>query len=83
MNRAEMLVRLQAVFSEVLGRPVVLTEDLDADALDGWDSLTHIALVAAIEDEFQVRFPMREIPELRAVSAIVNRLLQRSVELGG
>ena len=77
MERDEVLARLQVVFSEVLGRSVVLTEDLDADTFDGWDSLTHITLIAAIEDEFQVRFPMREIPELRTVSMIVNCLLKQ------
>lgn len=74
MERDEVLACLQAVFSEVLGRSVVLTEDLDADTLDGWDSLTHITLIAAIEDEFQIRFPMREIPEMRSVSAILQRI---------
>jgi acyl carrier protein len=39
-----------------------------------WDSLGHMDLVAALEKEFDVRFPVYALAELTSVSAIAKQL---------
>ena len=39
-----------------------------------WDSLGHMGLVAAFEQEFDVRFPVHMLPELESVPVIIDAL---------
>ncbi len=62
--------RLHDLMSRVLG--IGVFEAASANALDvpQWDSLAHLSLVAAVEEEFGVRFPTERIAELDSTSAI-------------
>lgn len=64
----EVYARLNKVFRKVFGDPalVVLEESTAADVA-GWDSLSHVNLVLAVEDEFGVRFTQRETLGFRNV----------------
>jgi acyl carrier protein len=48
--------------------------DLHMGDPPAWDSLGHMGLVAALEQEFGVRFPVYALPELVSVPAIVHAL---------
>jgi len=64
MNKAEALGKVQEIFVDVLDDPaIVLTESTTADQVEGWDSLTHIQLVVAIEKYFKIRFSSQEIQD--------------------
>ena len=62
--------------------------DLDSHAIDEsttaedtptWDSMNHIKMIAALEDEFNVFFDVEEIQSLASYSAIVRALHSRGV----
>ena len=40
--------------------------------IDGWDSLTHIELVSAIENKFSIQFSFREVMNFHSVSDIID-----------
>jgi acyl carrier protein len=62
MDKAEILKRMNDLFVEVLDdTQIVLSEATTADDVDGWDSLTHVQLVLAVEQHFKIRFTAREI----------------------
>ncbi|HTG74277.1 MAG TPA: acyl carrier protein [Terriglobia bacterium] len=62
MDKAEILKRMNDIFVEVLDdTQIVLSEATTADDVDGWDSLTHVQLVLAVEQHFKIRFTAREI----------------------
>jgi acyl carrier protein len=42
-----------------------------AQEVPGWDSLAHINLVAAVEEEFRIRFAMAELQKLQNVGEMV------------
>lgn len=68
--------QVQDVFREVFEDPsLVLRDEMTADDVDGWDSLTHINLIIAIEKRFRVRFATAEISRLREDGANVGSLL--------
>ena len=67
--------RLRDVFVESL--------DLDADAdvaqlkyrdIEAWDSVGHMALVAAIEDEFDVQFDTDQVIDMSSFKVAVDML---------
>ena len=64
--------RLTDVFRDVFDdETLVISEETAAKDIEDWDSLTHITLIQAIEDEFNVKFAMKEVVNLENVGGIV------------
>jgi acyl carrier protein len=62
MERNGILKRVEEIFREELEQEdLVLTDETTADDVDGWDSLSHVQLVAAMEEAFGIEFKSREI----------------------
>ena len=75
MTRQEIFAALSEVFADVFDREdIELTETTTAKDVEGWDSLTHIALLAAVEDEFSIRFDMKEVQGLKDVGAMADAI---------
>jgi acyl carrier protein len=56
MMRSEAIEALRAIFAAVLDLPVsAVTGELSPDNCEKWDSLHHIHLVSAIEEEFDLK----------------------------
>jgi acyl carrier protein len=72
LSREEILEKLGDVFQEVFDRPVELREDTTAAGVDGWDSIAHVTLILATEDEFGVRFDSSEIANAADVGEFVS-----------
>lgn len=52
--------------------------DSSPDNLEGWDSLAHMMLVAALEEEFDVVFEEQEIPKLTSKNAVVGLVRKKT-----
>jgi acyl carrier protein len=63
---------LQPIFRDVLDQPnLTLTLNSSGHNIEGWDSLTHINLVSAIEQEFKIRFALGELQDLKNVGDMI------------
>ena len=49
---------------------ITLTPEMTADDLDAWDSMSHVTLLMAVEDHFNVVFENWEIMNLPDVGAL-------------
>jgi acyl carrier protein len=59
---------LTAVFRDVLDNDdLTLTETTSAKDVEGWDSITHVLIVVAVEKKFRVKFTAGEIQRLQNV----------------
>lgn len=57
----------------------VLTPDMTADQVPGWDSLSHLNVITAVEKEFGIRFKTLELLKLKNIGElqqIINQKLQ-------
>ncbi len=71
--------RLQGIFREVFeDDEIILTEEMTADDIEDWDSLTHIQLIEAIEEEFNIKFILQEITGLSNVGEFLE-MVERKV----
>mgnify|MGYP002525389193 CR=1 FL=1 len=62
MERSDILKRVEEIFREELELDdLVLTDETTADDVEEWDSLSHVQLVAAMEEAFGIEFKSREI----------------------
>ncbi|MEV8436451.1 acyl carrier protein [Actinosynnema sp. NPDC051121] len=67
--------RLRAVFVEALSlSDGVDVENLKYRDIDEWDSVGHMALVAAIEDEFDVQFDTDQVIDMSSFKVAVDML---------
>lgn len=76
MQQQEVLARLGEIVSEVLQLDGV---DLDmtttADQIDGWDSVSSIEIMVAVEEAFGIRLKTGEMASMSNVGTLVNRIL--------
>lgn len=73
MSREEIYERLNEVFQDVFGHDdITVNDDTTAKDIDGWDSLRHITLLAAIEDEFDIEFSMGQTVKMKNVGEMVD-----------
>ena len=69
----ETLEQLTPIFHQVFDdESIVLKRDLTANDVDGWDSLSHINLVVAIEMAFRIKFALGELQSLKNVGEMVD-----------
>ena len=62
---------LTAIFRESLDNDsLTLTETTTAKDVEGWDSITHVLIVVAVEKKFRVKFTAGEIQQLQNVGEL-------------
>ena len=67
----DVMKELTAVFQMVFDDDsITLTPEMTADDLDAWDSMSHVTLLMAVEDHFNVVFENWEIMNLPDVGAL-------------
>lgn len=70
-----MIDRVCNVVSSVLNVPVEqVNEASSPDTLEAWDSLKHINIILALEQEFDVQFNDEQITTMVSVELIVENL---------
>jgi len=57
---------------------IIISADTTAGDIPGWDSLTHMALIAAIEEHFRILFSFEEVREFKNVGDLVHLIRQKS-----
>lgn len=78
MSREEVLERLQPVFRDVFDDDgITVTGETTAADVDGWDSLEHINLVNAVEQEFGMKFDMGQILTMKNVGEMADIIMSR------
>lgn len=75
MNRKQIFDTLNGIFQDIFDDPTLTVgEETTAADVEGWDSLTHITLLAAVEDEFNITFPMKEVVEMKNVGDMASAI---------
>jgi acyl carrier protein len=78
MERSEILAKVEEIFREELELDdLVLTDETTAEDVEGWDSLSHIQLVAAMEEAFGIEFSSREILSWDNVGDLIDSIQKK------
>lgn len=78
MNNTEIWKRLNSVFRDVFDDSTIeVNEKTTSDDIEDWDSLEHISLIEAVEQEFGMRFKMKEVSGMRNVGEMVRIIEER------
>lgn len=79
MTREEAYVRVNKVFRDIFDdETITVTDETTAADIEDWDSLEHINLIVALEEEFGMKFTMGEITGMKNVGESVDLILARA-----
>jgi acyl carrier protein len=74
---------LTAIFRESLDNDALdLTESTTARDVEGWDSITHVLIVVAVEKKFKVKFTAGEIQKLSNVGELAALIRSKQARQG-
>ena len=69
---ADIYSRLEPIFEKVFDQEgIAITPTLTAHDVEDWDSLAHIRLIIAVEQEFGVHFQTTEVNNFKNVGELV------------
>ena len=78
MKKEEVYERLNKVFQDVFDDDsITVNENTTSSDIEDWDSLEHINLVVAVEQEFGIKFNMNEVTTMKNVGEMVDIILSR------
>ncbi len=78
MNRDQIVADLTPLFHTVFNNSdIVITDDLNAEKVDQWDSLTHLNMIAEVEKYFGVKFKLKELIGMKNVGDMIDLILSK------
>ena len=78
-NKNMVLESIQKIFRQVLNDDeLIIDNESNTSSVAGWDSVTNISLIVAIEEEFKIEFPIEVIYESTRIDDWLNYIVQSS-----
>lgn len=66
---------VKSIISRTLGvESCLITDQLSAGDIAEWDSMGNMAIIAAIESELGIEFPIEDLFELNSVAALIEEI---------
>ena len=78
MTREEVFEKINEVFRDVFeDDDITVNDETTAADIEDWDSLEHINLVNAIEQEFGIKFNMGQIVSMKNVGEMADIIMEK------
>lgn len=78
MTQAEAYAFLEPTLRDVLNRPtLVVTPELSAGDVPGWDSFKQVSIFLAIEDQYGFEFAAEDLESVKTVGDFVRLMLAK------
>lgn len=74
-----LIVRLRNIFKEIFDDDdLLISEETMYSDIDDWDSVAHVKLVLAIEEEFCIRLTTEEVTSIKSVGGFMAAIQKRT-----
>ena len=75
MDKNQILSEIENIFRDILDEnDISISEDTTANDVEGWDSLTHIQIIVAIERFFKIKFSSKEILSWKNIGEMIDSI---------
>ena len=75
----ELQDRLRRIFCEVFDDDdIEIAAETTANDVDGWDSLSHVNLIVAIESHFKIAFSQKELLTFKNVGGLLDSIRNKT-----
>jgi acyl carrier protein len=65
--------KLTTIFREVFDdQSIVLNDQMTANDIGSWDSLSHMLMINQVETAFSIKFSLREVNKLKNVGVLIS-----------
>lgn len=72
MTKEDIIEKLTHIFRSVFNdEDIILRDEITAEDIDSWDSLSHMLMIAEVENNFNIKFRLREISNLKNVASLI------------
>lgn len=72
MEKQEIADKLTSIFRDVFNdNTIVIKGETTADDIGSWNSLSHMLMIAEVENNFSIKFRLREISKLKNVGTLI------------
>lgn len=70
--------KLQEIFQDIFDdNTIELFDDMNANDIEDWDSLTHIQLIVQIEKMFGIKFTTGEVASIKNVGQFISLVQEK------
>jgi|LauGreDrversion4_2_1035121.scaffolds.fasta_scaffold1439994_2 acyl carrier protein len=75
----DLLNQIELVLKKVFhSNEIIITESTMAKDIHGWDSLTHMTVIAELEEYFHVQFTFDEVSDFNCIGDIMQVISKKS-----
>ena len=72
MERLKLVERLTKIFQKTFSDDsILLVNELTANDVNDWDSLTHMILISEIEQDLNIKFKLKELNKMKNVGVLI------------
>ena len=76
----ELQDRLNQIFCEVFDDDdIKITPEMTANDVEGWDSLSHVNLIVAVESRFKIKFSQKELLTFKNIGDLLNGIRSKTL----
>ena len=78
MDREQIKTELKGIFAKVFATPEIeITDDLNAEKVDRWDSLTHLNMISEVESFYSIKFKLKELIGMKNVGDMIDLIINK------
>lgn len=81
MDREQIKSDLKGIFEEVFATPEIeITDELNAEKVEKWDSLTHLNMISEVEAFYSIKFKLKELIGMKNVGDMIDLIISKKVD---
>ncbi len=75
MDKESIKIILTQVFHEVFeDSTIVISENLTANEVENWDSISNVMMIDRVEKEFNIKLKLKEVVSMQNVGDLINAI---------
>jgi len=73
VSRETVTLKLTEIFREIFNDDsIVVSDDMTADDIEEWDSLSHVDMICMVEEELDITLTTKEVSRLKNVGKLIS-----------